>query len=111
MASSEESARKKEERAKALLEEAAQIRKQIEARRQDQESRAFERQQKSWGRRPLETHRKILVGVAAISIMRELPPDEKSAFAGRILGKLAERDRAALIELPEFQTFKPSQGR
>ena len=106
MANSEELARKKEERAKALLDEAAKIRKQAEARRRDQESRDFERQKKAWGRRPQDTHRKILVGVAAISILRELPPGEKSVFAGRILGKLDERDRAALIELPEFQSFK-----
>ncbi len=106
MASSEETARKKEERAKALLEEAAQIRKQIEARRQDQESRAFERQQKAWGRRPWETHRKILVGVAALSILKELPPGERNAFAGKLLGKLEERDRATLMQSPEFQSFK-----
>ena len=106
MASREESARKKEERAKALLEEAAKIRQQIEARRRDQENRALDKQQKSWGRRPQDTHRKILIGVAALSIMKELPPGEKTVFAGKLLGKLDERDRAALIQLPEFQSFK-----
>ena len=104
--SSEDSARKKEEKAKALLEEAAKIRQQIEARRQDQESRAFERQQKSWGRRPQDTHKKILVGVAALAILKELPAGEKSVFAGRILGKLDERDRATLMRSTEFQSFK-----
>lgn len=106
MASSEESARKKEERAKALFEEAARIREQIEAKRQAQENRALDKQQKAWGRRPQDTHRKILVGVAALSILKELPPGEKNVFAGRILGKLDERDRATLMQSPEFQSFK-----
>ncbi len=104
--SSEDSARKKEEKAKALLEEAATIRKQLEAKRQAQESRAMDRQQKAWGRRPQDTHRKILVGVAALAILKELPAGEKSVFAGRILGKLEERDRATLMQSPEFQSFK-----
>lgn len=106
MASNEESARKKEERAKVLLAEAAKIRKQIEARQRDQESRAFERQKKAWGRRPAETHKKILVGVAAIAILKELHEPEKSTFARKLLGKLDERDRATLIQQLEFQSFK-----
>lgn len=104
--SSEDSARKKEERAKALLEEAAKIRQQIEARRRDQESREFERQKKQWGRRPQDTHQKILAGVAAISVLKELPEAERSAFARRLLGKLDERDRASLIQLPEFKSIQ-----
>lgn len=106
MAKQEERAAKMEERAQALLQEAAQIRKQIEARRHDQEKRAFERQKKAWGRRPLETHRKILVGVAAIEILKELPLGEKSTFARKLLGKLNERDRSALLQSPEFQSFQ-----
>ena len=106
MASSEESARKKEEKAKALLQEADQIRAQIKAKRQAQENRALDRHQKAWGRRPQDTHRKILVGVAALSILKELPEAEKTGFARKLLGKLDERDRAALIQLPEFQSFK-----
>ena len=103
MSKQEERAVKMEERAQALLQEAAQLRKQIEARRLDQENRAFERQQKAWGRRPRETHLKILLGVAALSLLRGLPPEEKSNFAGKLLSRLGERDRAALIELQEFR--------
>lgn len=106
MSRQEERAVKMEERAQELLQEAAKIRKQLEARQRDQESRAFERQKKAWGRRPQDTHRKILVGVAAIAFLKELPPGEKNVFAGRLLGKLDERDRATLMQLPEFQTFQ-----
>ena len=106
MSKQEERAVKMEERAQALLQEAAKIRKQLEARQRDQESRAFERQKKAWGRRPQDTHRKILVGVAAIALLRELPPGEKNVFAGKLLGKLGERDRAALIQLSEFQSIQ-----
>ena len=103
---SEDQAKRKEARAQALLQEAAEIRKQIEARRLDQESRAFERQKKAWGRRPQETHRKILVGVATIAILKDMPQIEKIAFARKLLGKLDERDRAALLQSPEFQSIQ-----
>ena len=106
MSKQEDRAARMEERAQVLLQEAAKIRKQLEARQRDQESRAFERQKKAWGRRPQDTHRKILVGVAAIAFLKDLPPGEKNVFAGRLLSKLDERDRAALIQLPEFQSIQ-----
>lgn len=103
MTKQEVRAAKMEERAKALLKDAEKIRKQIEARRQDQENRALDRQKKAWGRRPRETHLKILIGVAALSFLRGLPPEEKSNFAGKLLSHLGERDRATLIELHDFR--------
>lgn len=103
---SENQAKKKEARAQALLEEAAKIREQIEVKRQQQEAREFERQKKGWARRPQDTHKKILVGVATIAILKDLPETEKIAFARKLLGKLDERDRAALLQCTEFQSIQ-----
>ncbi len=101
---SEDQAKKKEARAQALLEEAAKIREQIEVKRQQQEAREFEKQKKGWARRPQDTHRKILLGVAALAFLKELAPPERNAFAKKLLGKLEERDRATLLQQPEFQS-------
>jgi hypothetical protein len=102
---SEKMAQKLEEQAKAQLQKAAEIRRQIAEKQADQEKRAMVRQQKMWGRRPQDTHRKILLGVAALAFLKELSPPERNAFAKKLLAKLDERDRATLLQQPEFQSF------
>lgn len=89
---------------KALVAErrATELKKQIEAKKQLIENRGFAAQQKTWGRRPRETHQKILAGVAVLGILRASTGEDKNKLQKLLLSQLVEKDRAAVLALPEF---------
>lgn len=90
------------EKAAAAERRASELKKQIEAKKQLVENRGFAAQQKTWGRRPRETHQKILVGVAVLGILRGSTGTERSSLQKLLLSQLVEKDRAAVLTLPEF---------
>lgn len=102
LAAAEAKAKAAAEKAAAAERRATELKKQIEAKKQLVENRAFATQQKTWGRRPKETHQKILVGVAALGVLRELTGSDKTKYQKSLLAQLIEKDRAAVLALPEF---------
>ncbi|HEX5338578.1 MAG TPA: hypothetical protein VFW53_09085, partial [Gallionella sp.] len=92
------------ERAAELEKRATEIKRQIAAKEKLIADRVFEAERKKWGKRPRETHQKVLAGVAALAFLRSLDGPEKSKLQRALLGQLVDKDRAALLELAEFQS-------
>lgn len=103
LAAAEAKAKAAAEKAAVAERRAATLKKQIEAKKQLLENRGFAAQQKTWGRRPRETHQKILAGVAVLGILRESTGDDRSKLQKLLLSQLTEKDRAPLLELVDFQ--------
>lgn len=102
LAAAEAKAKAAAEKAAAAERRAAALKKQIEAKKQLIVNRGFAAQQKTWGRRPRETHQKILAGVAVLGILRGSTGEDRSKLQKLLLSQLVEKDRATVLDLPEF---------
>jgi len=91
------------ERAAELEKRAAGIKRQIAAKEKLVADRVFEIERKKWGKRPRETHQKVLAGVAVLGYLRGLGETEKNKLQRALLSQLIEKDRAALLDLDEFR--------
>lgn len=103
LAAAEAKAKAAAEKAAAAERRAAALKKQIEEKKQLVANRGFAAQQKTWGRRPRETHQKILAGVAVLCVLRSSTNENKNKLQKLLLSQLTEKDRAPLLELVEFQ--------
>lgn len=102
LAAAEAKAKAAADRAAALEKRASEIKRQIAAKEKLIADRVFEAERKKWGKRPKETHQKVLAGVAVIGYLRSLGGAEKIKLQRALLGQLVEKDRAALLDLHEF---------
>lgn len=102
LAAAESRAKVAAERAAELEKRATEIRRQLAEKQKLVEARAFDAERKKWGKRPKETHQKVLAGVAVIGYLRSLGGPEKTKLQRALLGQLVEKDRAALLDLCEF---------
>lgn len=103
LAAAEAKAKAAADRAAELEKRAAEIKRQIAAKEKLVADRVFEAERKKWGKRPKETHQKVLAGVAVIGYLRSLGETEKSKLQRALLSQLVEKDRAALLDLDEFR--------
>jgi hypothetical protein len=106
LAAAEAKAKAAAERAAELEKRAAEIKRQIAAKEKLVADRVFEVERKKWGKRPRETHQKVLAGVAVIGYLRSLSDAERPKLQRALLGQLVEKDRATLLDLDEFQNEK-----
>jgi hypothetical protein len=90
------------DKAAELAKKVAALEKQVDNKKKLLEKRADLAELKKWGRRPRETHQKILVGVAALSMLRDLTGAEKTRFQKLLLSHLEQKDRAPLLNMAEF---------
>jgi len=102
LAAAEAKAAAAADRAAELEKRATEIKRQIAAKEKLIADRVFQAERKKWGKRPKETHQKVLAGVAVIGYLRSLGGAEKTALQRALLGQLVEKDRAALLDLCEF---------
>jgi len=102
LATAEAKAKAAADRAAELEKRATEIKRQIAAKEKLIADRAFDAERKKWGKRPRETHQKVLAGVAVIAYLRSLDGAEKTKLQRALLGQLIEKDRAALLDLCEF---------
>ena len=103
LAAAQAKAKAATDRATALEKRAAEIKRQIAAKEKLVADRVFEAERKKWGKRPRETHQKVLAGVAVIGYLRSLDSAEKSKLQRALMSQLVEKDRAALLDLDEFK--------